>query len=205
MDKKRGLYIILLFIAVSTILLWIAPAEQTLGKLIKLIYVHMAMSYISLYTFYAAAALGAVHMATSQVAFGLWSRELGWSALILWFVSFLLSLVSMQVIWGGLVWREPMTIAAVTILILGIGKEVVCRGGTLKLRSAANIVFAAAILVIRSNSGRLMHPDNPIRGSDSVLIRILPVILLVLAMAALFEFTRWRLRNVQKSETVKNP
>ncbi len=195
MKEKRGLIIILLFIVLSAVVLWLAPAEQVLGQWVKLIYLHASMSYAGLYTFYAAALLGAAYMVTYRTAFGLWSRELGRSALVLWLVSLLLSLISMQVVWGGLLWREPMTIAAITILLLGFGKEIICRGGTIRLSSAANIVFAAAVFLIRSGQGRLMHPDNPIRAADDNIIKILPVLLLVLTMAALFEYTRWRLKN----------
>jgi hypothetical protein len=204
MNKNRGFYIILLFVAASAILLWFAPAEQVLGQWIKLIYLHVTMSYAGLYTFYLAAIFGMAHLITSRDSPGIWSLELGRSALVLWFISLLLSLVSMQVAWGGLLWREPMTIAAVTILVLGLGKEFISRGGTLKLRSAANIVFAIAVLFIRSNQGRMMHPDNPIRGADSAIIRVLPVILFVLTMAAMFEFIRWRIALRIKNYSLKN-
>ncbi len=194
MKEKRGLLIILLFIILSSVVLWLAPAEQVLGHWVKLIYFHASMSYAGIYTLYVAALLGAACLVTSRTSFGLWSRELGRSALVLWFISLLLSLISMQVVWGGLLWQEPMTIAAITILLLGFGKEIICRGGTIRLHSVANMVFAAAVFFIRSGQGRLMHPDNPIRAADDNIIKILPVILLVLTMAALFEYTRWRLK-----------
>jgi hypothetical protein len=50
----------------------------------------------------------------------------------------------------------------------------------------------------------MMHPDNPFRGADSAIIRVLPVVLLVLTMVAMLEFTRWRLALRSRSYSMKS-
>ena len=122
---NRGTAIILIFLIISAVLLLFAPAEQTLGQWIKLIYFHGTLSYAGLYAFYASALLGFAYLVSTRTPLGQWSQEIGLWAVVVWFVSVALSLVSMQVVWGGLYWAEPRTIAAITMLVLGTGKEVI--------------------------------------------------------------------------------
>ncbi|MBS4032391.1 MAG: hypothetical protein KGZ63_13365 [Clostridiales bacterium] len=200
---NRGTAIILIFLVISAVLLWFAPAEQTLGQWIKLIYFHGTLSYAGLYAFYAAALLGLAYLVSSHTPLGLWSWEIGLWAVVVWFVSVALSLVSMQVVWGGLFWAEPRTIAAITMLVLGVGKEAIASGGSLKLKSGANIAFAAAVLLIRRNMGMVMHPDNPIGASDSVAVKVFPLLLLILTIVTIIEFSRWRLSQSSNKGMVR--
>lgn len=199
--KNRGTAVIVIYLAASIILLWLAPAEQTLGQWIKVIYFHVALSYAGIYAIYAAGILGVVYLLTGRTAYGRWSGEIGRSAIFIWFISVVLSLVSMLV-WGGLFWAEPRTIAALTMLVIGVGKEGITLRENLKFRAAANIAFALAVLFIRSNLTRVMHPDSPIRASESLLVKAVPVLLLLFTLAVLIEITRRRLyenpQNVEK-------
>jgi hypothetical protein len=195
--KHRGLIIVIAFSAASALLLWLAPAEQTLGQWAKLIYFHSALSYAGLYAIYASGALGLIYLCGPGGPCGAWSGELGRSALIVWFFAVALSLLAMQAAWGGLFLREPRTIFAVAILGAGAGKEIILSGSAaLKLKAGANAVFAAAVLLVMRRLPFVMHPVNPIRGSDSLIIKIYALLLLLAALAALFEFTRWRLARV---------
>lgn len=185
--------IILFFSGVTLLLLYLAPAEKTLGQWIKLIYFHSTLSYAGIYTFYASGILGLFYAALRRKPLGDWSLELGRGGLLIWAVSTALSLLSMQVIWGGLLWNEPRTIASIVILGIGLGKEFAFSGTGILIRSLSNTVFGLMVILVRSNLTRIMHPDNPIRSSESTGIRVFPFLLLVCTLAALFEFTRWRL------------
>jgi len=55
------------------------------------------------------------------------------------------------------------------------------------------MAFALAVLLIRSNLTRVMHPDSPIRASDSLSVKIFPVLLFLITLLALAEFTRRKL------------
>ncbi|UNC92274.1 hypothetical protein [Candidatus Contubernalis alkaliaceticus] len=191
--KNRGITIILIFSGVTLLLLWLAPAEKTLGQWVKLIYFHSTLSYTGIYTFYAAGILGLLYASLRINFLGDWSLELGRSGLLIWAVSIVLSLISMQVIWGGLLLNEPRTIASIVLLGIGLGKEIAFSQFNTLIKSLSNTVFALIVFLILSNLTRIMHPDNPIRSSHSMAIRIYPFLLLVCTLAALFEFTRWRL------------
>lgn len=190
---NRGWKIILLFLAASAVLLLFSPAEQTLGGKIRLVYFHVTISMAGLISIYVAGGLGLGYLAAGKKSLGRWSAELGQWAVAVWFVGVILSIVAMQVVWGGLFWTEPLTVAALTVLVLGAGKEYLVRGGSLRLKALANVGFALAVLLVRSNMTRVMHPINPITASDSLAIKLFPTLMLLVALAAIFEFTRWRL------------
>jgi hypothetical protein len=194
MTMNRGWKIILLFLAVSVVLLLFSPVEQTLGGKIRLVYFHVTVSMAGLIAIYVAGGLGLAYLAGGNKSLGNWSAELGLWSVAVWFVGVILSIFAMQVVWGGLFWTEPLTVAALTVLVLGAGKEYLVRGGSVKLKAAANVGFALAVLLIRSNMTRVMHPVNPITASDSFAIKLFPTLMLLVALAAIFEFTRWRLK-----------
>lgn len=191
----KGWKIIVIYLVFAAVLLYLAPAEQTLGQWVKLIYFHGMLSYASIYAFYASGVLGAANLLLNKPAMGLWSGQLGTISVWAWVVSFLLSLVSMQVAWGGLMWTEPRTLVALFIVVLGIGKEILSYNGGTRLKSAANLVFAVAVVALRLNMGRVMHPENPIGAADSAAIRLFPYILLA---ATLLMFVALTYKNVSE-------
>ncbi|MDW7682854.1 MAG: hypothetical protein SCK29_01895 [Bacillota bacterium] len=193
--RNRGAIIILIFLAVNALVLSFIPPVQQLGSWIRLIIFHGILSIAGLYTIYAAGILGVLYLVLGNKGFGRWSGELGLISVVVWLVGTLLSFVSMQVAWGGLMWTEPRTIAAVTIVVLGLGKEYLVRsgGGKIKTFAMANLGFAAAVLLIRQTLEFVMHPDNPIGTSDSAVIRLLPMVMLGFTLLAIAQFCRWRL------------
>ncbi|MBS4006807.1 MAG: hypothetical protein KGZ45_00025 [Clostridium sp.] len=197
---NRRLKIIVLFLAVSVVVFAFIPPEEQLGGWIRLIILHGILSFTGLYTIYAAGILGAIYLLTNKKSAGLWSRELGYHAVLLWFVGTALSLVSMRVAWGGMMWNEPYSVAALTMALLGIGKEYLARssGGKLRGFAFANLFFAAAMLAIRQAVVPVMHPVNPIGSSDSAAIRLLPLLFFIITLATLIELIRLRLQQSGK-------
>ncbi len=192
--KSNSMTLLLLTLLVAVLLVF-APAEQTLGQALKLVYFHVTLSYAGLFAFYGAGLLGLVYLIRPKTVIGLWSRELGSAALLVWAVSVLLSLVSMQVVWGGMFWLEPLTIAAITVLFLAGGKELIVRGTGLRFTAIANAVFAAALYIIRNNLERVMHPENPIAHADNLWLKIFPLLLLLVTVAFVSEYTRGRVEK----------
>lgn len=194
---NRGLKIVVLFFATSVLIFSFIPPEQQLGGWIRLVILHGMLSMVGLATIFAAGILGVAYLLTKQKNIGLWSREIGLNSVLFWFIGTALSLVSMQVAWGGLLWNEPYTVAALTMVVLGAGKEYLVRSGGGKLQSfaLANIGYAAAVLVIRQRMVSVMHPENPIGTSESLAIRFLPFLFLGLTVLVMVELTRWRLKQ----------
>jgi hypothetical protein len=194
--KNKSVLILLIYLAVMFLVLSFIPPVEQLGKMVRLIIFHGMLSIAGLYTIYAAGILGIMSLVTRNEALGDWSREVGLISVMVWLVGTALSAVSMQVAWGGMMW-EPRTIAAVTILVVGAGKEYLVRssGGNIRVFSLANAAFAASVIVIRQALVYLMHPENPIRQSDSPIIRLLPWIIVLFTLLTIAELARQRLRR----------
>ena len=200
--KFKGVFIIVLYLILSAVVLSFIPPVQQLGTAIRLIIFHGMLSMAGLYINYVAGILGILFLITQREALARWSEKLGLYFVVIWIVGTALSFVSMQVAWGGVVY-EPLTIAALTIIALGVGKEYLVRsnGGNLKSFAIANTVFASAVVFLRitlsyvQSRGVVMHPDNPIGTSDSAIIRYLPLVFLALTLLAIFEYTRWSLQQ----------
>lgn len=192
--KNRGLGIIVVFLAVSAVILSFIPPVQQLGSLIRLVIFHGVLSMAGLYAIYAAGILGVIHLLTKSDWSGHWTREIGVNAVVLWFVGTALSFVSMQAAWGGMLWTEPATISAVTMVMLGAGKEYLVRsnGGKAQHFAVANAIYAAAMFTIRLTMEFVMHPENPTGASDSLIIRFAPIAFQIVTLAATVEFARWR-------------
>jgi hypothetical protein len=194
MMKNRGAIIVLIYLAVTVFILAFIPPVEQLGNWIKLIIFHGILSVTALYAIYAAGLLGFFYLVTKKEALGHWSREVGMMSVVVWSVGTLLSFVSMQVAWGGMMW-EPRTIAAITIVALGVGKEYLVRNNGFKTRffALANVGYAVAVYTIRQTTVYIMHPENPTAQSDSILIRFLPWVMILFTALAIAELTRWRL------------
>lgn len=200
--KHRGALIIIVYLVLTAIALAFIPPVQQLGAWIRLIIFHGMLSVAGLYTIYAAGILGLLYLIVPQDYLGAWSKQLGFAAVIVWVIGTALSFVSMQVAWGGII-LEPLTITALTIAVVGAGKEYLVRssGASVKVFALANSIFAFSALIIRmmlsymQEAGAGMHPDNPIGTSDSIIIRFLPMVVLALTLLAIFAYSRTRLQQ----------
>ena len=197
--KHKGAFMIVGYLVFSAIFLSFIPPEQQLGKWLRLIIFHGNLSVASLYLIYFTGILGVAYLVTSKAAFAYWCAELGLQSVVIWFIGTALSFVSMQVAWGGLLWNEPRTIAALTITVLGAGKEYLLRSNSAKKRAYAwaNLLFALAVVVIRYTLTSIMHPVNPIEQSESMLIRLLPTVFLVITFIFVILLASWRLSQTK--------
>ncbi|GFP24172.1 hypothetical protein HKBW3S09_01638 [Candidatus Hakubella thermalkaliphila] len=80
---KRRLKIIVLFLAASALIFAFIPSEEQLGSWIRLIILHGILSLTGLVTIYATGVLGIIYLVTNNRSAGLWSREIGYNAILL--------------------------------------------------------------------------------------------------------------------------
>ncbi|HJW83997.1 MAG TPA: hypothetical protein VJ754_06805, partial [Anaerolineae bacterium] len=108
----------LLILAAAIVLVALAsPPDQTLGDLVKVVYVHGAVIQVALVTFVSAGLAGLAYLATGRAAFYEWSQALERAGLVLWIPYVVTSLVTMVQAWGGIAWFEPRWVFALQILI----------------------------------------------------------------------------------------
>jgi heme/copper-type cytochrome/quinol oxidase subunit 4 len=191
------LFIILLVIifGVSTF----GPAERTLGENVRLVYLHGAWVWTSLFGFVASAAIGLAGFILNRETLHRWSIALGRSGLVFWLTYLPLSLWTMQLNWNGLFLDEPRWRVAIDFAIAGILIQVaIAIIQRAHWGSLINIAFISALAFALVQTDQVMHPNSPIASSGSVSIQGFFGILTVLCITAGLLLARW-LHNRQAS------
>lgn len=159
--------------AVAIALDMLAPAEQTLGDYVKLVYVHAAITWVGLLLFAAMAFASGAELIGSGARASRWSHATLVAALTFWTGSIVLGLVNMQLIWGGILWAEPKFLMALMVFLLSLAVYQ-ASANILRSRYVAFLRFALGVSVWTTLlfTGRLFHPGNAITRSDSAEIKI---------------------------------
>jgi hypothetical protein len=173
------------------------PAEKTIGQVIKIVYLHGALSRAGMIGFITAGLLGLAYLIRPRQALGQWSRALLISGWAFWAAHFLVSMPATRLTWGPWVaWGEPRV--TMTLQVLAAGLLVIIVSGLLKdlrFTAAANLLFAIAFAVLAASTGVLRHPLDPIGSSPSILLRLVYLALLVPVVACMVLVARWLADN----------
>lgn len=193
--RLAGLLLTALLILLAALF---APVEQTLGQSIRLIYFHGAWVWAGIITFGLAALAGVVGLVIRRGWPGV-SLTLGRTGLFFWLTYLPVSLLVMQIYWGGLFldeprWRIPFTFAVVGVLLqTGIAlmsqRWLTCLG---------NFLFGAALYWELLPAGSVLHPDSPVFGSNSIRIQVSWLVLLALSLLFGLQLAAW-LYQLQRS------
>ncbi|MEI8133061.1 MAG: hypothetical protein WCG34_11560 [Leptolinea sp.] len=171
------LSLILLLIAAA-----LAPLENSLGANIRLVYLHGAWVWAGLVSFAVAGLAGLVGLLFRSLRWNRWSRAFGLTALIFWLTYLPMSLLVMQINWGGLYfdeprWRIPFTFAVTGVLLQAglwlLQKPIVT--------SLANMLFGITLFLSLSGADNVLHPNSPVFNSPSTGIQIYFIGLVALA------------------------
>ncbi len=170
------------------LLLWlgIAPAEERLGNLIKLVYVHGALVWVGLAMFSVAGVLGLVALLVRRRVWYNGSQGAGLAALVVWVVYAISAVLVTGLTWGQWVaWDEPRVQATGLILAAALILAVV----TWFVRNRdftaiVNILLGVTAWTVVKQAEVIRHPVDPIGASDSGAMRV-HYILIVLTVAAL--------------------
>jgi len=169
LSLRASFFLSLLAIAVMT---FFGPEEASLGKSVRLVYLHGAWVMTAEGLFYLAALSGAIALLTKKSRFYAWSAALGKSGIFYWLSYLPLSLLAMQANWNGLFLAEPRFRFALTFAVFGLLLQV----GLWMLEqdwltALANILFILALRFTFSNAENVMHPPpSPIFKSGNAAI-----------------------------------
>ncbi|MFN2227126.1 MAG: hypothetical protein ACK2UY_12480, partial [Anaerolineae bacterium] len=182
----------------------LAPAEASLGQVVKLIYVHGALVWTGLLTFSLAGLLGLVALFLRYILPGArqraatWyrgSRAAGLGALIVWIVYSLSAMLVTGLTWGQwIAWNEPRVRATAMILLAAAAAAVVVRlVGQRDFTALVNVALGIVPWVAVSRVEAIRHPVNPIGGSGSTSIQgfYLLIVLTVAGLAATLVAWLW--------------
>jgi hypothetical protein len=106
--------------AAGVLVVLVAPDERTLGGAIKLVYVHVALTWTGLLGFAVAGLLGAYELLARRPWAVRWTTSVGDVALAFFGLSVLSSLLAARLTWGGVFWSEPRLQAALSVLAVGV-------------------------------------------------------------------------------------
>ncbi len=199
--SKRTLWLLFVALLVATALVtFFGPTERTLGANLRLVVLHGAWVWAGKAAFALAglAGLAGLLWGKRRAVLTGWSLALGRTGLAFWLTYLPMSLLVMQLNWGGLFfdeprWRVPFTFGVVAVLL---------QAGLAVLRidwltCAANLAFGAALWAALSGATNVLHPDSPIFGGDSARIQWFFIVLLVLSLSAGAVFTLLARRKPQ--------
>lgn len=191
--QVKQVVILIGLLALIASLVWLSPAEQTLGNVVKLIYLHGALARTGLVAFGAAGLLGLTALVAPHPALSAWCDAAGKAALAIWIVYALSSAVSTYMAWGVLVaWGEPRVVASVQVLAVGLLIAGVNRFvAHPRFTAATNLLLGGLAWWLTQRAAVIRHPLNPIGGSDSVAIRGFYVALLLACLLLAVFITRW--------------
>jgi hypothetical protein len=191
--QKNSLPVSAALFTALAVLLILSPAEATLGNVVKIVYAHGAAERVSTYAYLLAGVLGLAQLALNRSMLGRWTRAMTETALVFWLAQFVISLPAQVLAWGAITWNEPRVAGAVwilllTVLVYAVGLWI----GDPSWMAFAATANAVIVLVVLRGSINILHPLNPIIGSDSDAIKIFYAAIVLLTGAIAFQFARSR-------------
>ncbi len=177
------------FLAVAiALLLWLAPAEKTLGTGMRSVYLHVGLIWTGIAGFGVGGLLGLLVLFRNDTRLDGWAQSLGWVACGFFATGFLSSMLASKINWGGVFLAEPRNLSALMILCVALIVQI---WGSWPVWPRLKGLFRVALVGIgiwsNLTTPLVLHPQNPIRTSTSTAIQLtfLGIFLLFSLAAAL--------------------
>jgi hypothetical protein len=195
LDIRRRFWLLVGLCALgATLVLALMPAEKTLGQIIKLVYLHGALSRAGMIGLWAAGIAGAAYLIRPNPASLRWSQALLWSGWGFWLAHFIVSMPATRLTWGPWVaWGEPRV--TMTLQVAAAGLIVIAVTWLLdsgRFTAVANLLLGLTVFLLVERTGVLRHPFDPIGASPSSTLRLIYLLLVLLVIASMF-LVAWRL------------
>jgi hypothetical protein len=159
-------------IVLATIVVIVAPEEQTLGRGIKVVYVHVAFIWTGMVSLLLTGLAGLYVAAANHGPLQAWNRILGWIGLGLFAVGLMLSAPAARMNWGGVYWQEPRTLAALQVVAAGLIVQVLAGWPIpVRLRGLLHTLMALFMVYTIQMTPLVLHPRDPARSSSAAAIR----------------------------------
>lgn len=149
--------------------LWLIPPEQTLGNVIKVIFLHGALVRVALLAFAAAGVLSLGFLLTRRITWYAWAMAVQKSAVSLWIVYVLISSISTWLSWGEwIAWDEPRVRASVHVLWFSVAcLLLVMWMGNRSIAAIVNLLVTGVTWTLIRGATIIRHPFDPIGASGS--------------------------------------
>ncbi len=187
LPTRRFWQLIALCAVLAAIILLIMPLEKTLGQVIKIVYLHGALSRAGMLGMFAAGVTGVLHLLTRRPALARWTTGFLLSGWGFWIAHFIVSMPATRLTWGPwIAWGEPrvtmtLQLAAAGLIVLLVSRMV----GDARFTSAAAAGLAVAVAWMAGGTGVIRHPLDPIGTSPSATFQLIYLLLLIPVVAAM--------------------
>jgi len=174
-------------VALAALLLWQSPAEQTLGEVVKLVYLHGALIRASLIGFVVAGLLGLLWLIVRKAGPLHWLVALLRATALVWVIYLLSSMVVTYLAWGvAIAWDEPRVMATIRVtLAVAIILIVTEVAKSPALTAIGSLLLGVVAIVVTQSVGVIRHPIDPIGTSSSIAIRLFYAGIVVTTVAIL--------------------
>ncbi|MEN6429622.1 MAG: hypothetical protein ABFC80_02085 [Coriobacteriales bacterium] len=164
---KPALMAVAVGIVGAAVAVLVTPPDQKLGAMVRFVMFHGASTWVNMATFTIAGLLG-IAMLAGATSLRRWEAAFRWVSLPLWAVNTVLGVLSMKLIWGGILWGEPRL--AMTFGVLA-GAALVFAGEMLldspRISAVLDALLAATLWVMVLVLPNLFHPDSPVFSSGN--------------------------------------
>lgn len=183
-------------ISIIILIALLGPAEATLGKSARLVYLHGALVWTSLIAFSASGLVGIIGIAficlnRNAIIFHQWSRALSRSGLIFWIAYLPLSLWAMEANWNGLFLSEPRWRLAIIFAVSGSLLQLGLSFLPAVWSSTFNPAYILTLFLFVMQTETVMHPINPLQGENAWRIQLFFGVLTILTLFASWLFASW--------------
>jgi hypothetical protein len=170
--------------ALLAVLLWLSPAERTLGQAVKLVYLHGALVRTATLLFAISLPVNLEALVVGRGGWLAWGRALTWAAVIVWLAHTLFSVVTTYATWGvTIAWFEPRTRFTFMLALVGVVILVVARlVDSARFSALAFVLLAGLTLGLAPRLGAVQHPLNAIGSSSSNTIRVFYAAILAVSL-----------------------
>jgi hypothetical protein len=175
------------------LLLWLSPSERTLGQIVKLVYLHGALVRTAMLLFAASLPVNLVALLGRRSGWLAWGKALIWTALAIWLVHTLFSMVTTYAAWGVFIaWFEPRTRFTFTVAVVGLLIVIIAYlVGDDRFSALAFVVLAGLTLALAPRLGAVQHPLNAIGSSSSSAIQVYYTAIWVITLLMGILLTVW--------------
>jgi hypothetical protein len=218
LQQNNWLIYAALFGALAVLLVF-SPAEARLGNVVKIVYAHGAAERVAVYAYLIAGGLGFVgvslraffakqspnrnvEIASSRksllaMTIARWTRAIAEVAILFWLAQFVISAPAQILAWGAFTLNEPRVASALVVLIATALVYVVARWlGDATWLALAAIANAAILVIVLRGAINILHPVDPIIGSDSPTIKAFYAAIVIVAGLIAAQFARDRVGQI---------
>lgn len=190
MNPKKLPVGVIISLIVGIVLVLLAPEDQVLGPVLKLVYFHGALIGVGFFLFTVVGLGSLISFFRKSSDFSL-LFAIEKTAIVFWVAATIAGNIASQLAWGGIFWSEPRLQATIIISLISISIFFISSASeNPKTISFLGIGLALSVWILMIRAGRIMHPDNPFSVSESSIKYFFVIITLVFLISSILT-VRW--------------